>query len=295
MSKDISTILSKESSVEAVRSMLPSCYKDFADRFIQRAKLTFAVSKSRAKLAQCDPRSVVQAICVAAEYGFALDDKFVYAIPYLNKQKDPVTGRDTQVMECQATFDYKALVAVARRHGLVLDLRAQEVCEKDDFDYCDEDFTQRYRFRKAIGERGAIVGAYAVVSFPNGGHRFEHMAIDELKKVRAASKSPDSPAWLNWENRMFCKAVAKRALTYVQDNPTLGELINYDNLDYDMDKVVEAVSSRSLEDLTREIHESVSNTQKLNVIGEMGGVPPAVPSPEELAEIYAMESGNTVN
>jgi len=249
----IQATLEKPINLKAIEQMLPARYRPHVERFIRRAGLTFATSKNREKLAKCSQKSIVQAVCAAAEYGFALDDKFVYAIPYLNTVKDPESGKDVRQMEVQATFDYKALVAVARRNGLILDLRAQEVCENDEFEYADQDFKQTYCFRKARGDRGGIVGAYAIVTFPSNLHRFEHMDISELRKVRAASKSKTSPAWTNWEARMYVKAVVKRALTWVQDDPTLGELISYDNQDYDLEKSLVTGNSRPLDELDDEI------------------------------------------
>ncbi|MEM1225984.1 MAG: RecT family recombinase [Planctomycetota bacterium] len=237
---NVRDVLSTESNRERIASLLPKAYQSRIDRFISRAALTFATSKNADKLMKCKPASVVQSVCQAAEYGFALDDKFVYAIPYAGV--------------CTAMFDYKALVAVARRHRLIIDVRAQDVREADEFEWWEEDFKQRYRFRKASGGRGEIVGAFAVVDFPNGGHRLEHMAIEELERVHKSSKSQESPAWTNWKNRMFCKAVVKRALTYVQDDPSLGSLIDYDNREYDMDKIIESPSQpKAIADLTAEI------------------------------------------
>ena len=251
-----------EASADRVRNMLPERYKPQLQRFLDRAALTFATSKNRDKLAMCTMQSIGASVVAAAEYGFALDDKFCYAIPYCNSRPDPnsSSGKKIKVWECQATFDYKALVAVARRHKLVTDVRAQDVRERDEFDWYEEDFRQRYRFRKAQGNRGEVVGAFAVVDFPGGGHRFEHMSIEELKLIRSKSKSPDSPAWKDFEHRMYCKAVVKRTLTYVQDDASLGSLIDYDNREFDLDRVVDAngvseTRRMTMDNLADKLHE----------------------------------------
>lgn len=236
--------LSKPVNKKRIIEMLPAVYRSEVDRFVSRAALTFATSKNRDKLLRCTPASIVQCVCQAAEYGFALDDKFVYAIPYGSV--------------CTMTFDYKALVAVARRHGLILDARAQDVRENDYYKAWDEDFKQHYKFEKANSDRGAIVGAYCILAFPNGGHRFEHMGQDELKKVRESSKSPNSPAWVNWEGPMCKKAVIKRALGTVQDDPTLSSMIDRDNQEFDLNKIVDSSPVKTLDNITKEIFEDQS-------------------------------------
>lgn len=273
-SLNVREVLSATNSRDRIAEMLPAAYRSQIDRFISRAALTFAQSKNRDKLLACSPGSIIQAVCVAAEYGFALDDKFCYAIPYGTT--------------CTAMFDYKALIAVARRHKLILDVRAQDVCENDEFDAWEEDFKQRYRFRKASGDRGEIIGVFAVVDFPNGGHRYEHMAIEELNKVHAASKSPKSPAWVNWRSRMFAKAVVKRALLSVQDDPSLGSLIDHDNSEYDMDKIIDSTAKpRAIGDLTSQI---MSEPEQKAIENKPVNTNPLGMSDEEMADIARQDA-----
>ncbi|MCM0751583.1 hypothetical protein DEA98_10275 [Brucella pseudogrignonensis] len=46
----------------------------------------------------------------------------------------------------------------------------------------------------------------------------ETMSIEDFVKVRNASKAPDSPAWKNWTNEMYRKAVLRRGSKYVPIN-----------------------------------------------------------------------------
>ena len=201
---------------------------------------------------KCSERSIIQAVCKAAEYGMALDDKLVYAIPHHNKIGEE-DGKPIKEWQVEATFDYKALVAVARRHKIVSDVRAQDVREKDEFDWYEEDFKQRYKFRKFLeGDRGEVVGVFAVVTFPDGTHRFEHMAHCELRQVRSASKAPNSPAWKNWEGQMYQKAVVKRVLKTCQDDPVLSSLLDYDNSEFDLEKDA-TPTARPISELNDEI------------------------------------------
>lgn len=61
-----------------------------------------------------------------------------------------------------------------------------------------------------FGERGPRIGAVAVAKMPDGTIRFEAMNLDDLKKVREASKSKDSGPWVSWPDRMEQKAALHR-------------------------------------------------------------------------------------
>lgn len=208
--------LTSESTISQIDSVLPEFLKGQAKRFVQKARMTIGQmdGKDKAKLFSCDPGSLVRSMAIAAEYGLALDNRLCYMIPY---------GRTVE-----ANFDWKALVIVAVRQKRISDLRVQDVREGDEWDMWEEDFEQHYKFRKGSSDRGKIVGAYAVAKFPNGSGRIEHMAMDELQKVRSSSKSPNSPAWAKWEHRMYCKAVARRLLGTVQDDPIIGDMLAHD-------------------------------------------------------------------
>lgn len=61
-----------------------------------------------------------------------------------------------------------------------------------------------------FGERGDRIGAVAVAKMPDGTVRFEAMNIEDLAKVRNASKSKDSGPWVAWPDRMEQKAALHR-------------------------------------------------------------------------------------
>lgn len=226
-----------------IQQLLPVAHRDQVERFIARAVLTFLTHQQQDKIAKCTLQSIVQCVQEAAERGFALDNHFAYVIPYNNKKL--VNGNDEWVWEAQCQFDYKALIATARRGGCIKDARAQIVYANDEFDQGDENGEQFYRYRPAKGEKGEVIGAYAVATLPGGGYRFAWMDATDLERVRAASKSPESPAWKNWKDRMYCKAVLKRVLNGLQDDPGLVRILELDNREYDMDRVIDAVPKKT--------------------------------------------------
>ena len=214
-------------AVSAVTGILPIAHQHQAERFVKRAILTISTAKPdmRAKIEACTPASIVTAVLTAAESGFAIDNRFAYLIPYGN--------------EATCQFDWKALVALAKRSGAIVDARPEIVCENDSFDFYDEDGRQRYRFRQFLdGPRGRVKGAFCVVVIPGAGnhYRVTYMNKLELDKVRAASKAPNSPAWTVWEERMQCKAVVRRGLHGFMDDPGLSRILDHEDQFFDFNE-----------------------------------------------------------
>ena len=249
--------------VDGIRRLLPGAHKDQAERFVGVAVTTFLNHEQREKLERCTLESIIQAVMDAATCGFALDNKFFYVIPYNNKKL--IGGNEVWVYEAQAQPDYKALITLARRCGVIIDARAQVVYHEDEFSYWDENGKQVYRFQEHEGDRSNLRGAYAVATLPSGHYRFCYMSAKELDKVHKASKSPNSPAWKNWPDRMRCKAAIKRLLVGLQDDPGLARAIDLDNREYDMDRVLDGrvASARvsTFDDLTEELNNRLEESE----------------------------------
>ncbi len=235
---------------DQIEKTLPKAFQGEADRLIQMTIIGFVTSKSRDKLAMCKPVTYARAFLEAAAFGFALDGKNCYPIPY----GDEVT----------CMFDWKALVTCARRAASIKDGRFQTVYANDHFEWWEEDGKRSYKFRLADDEdnRGDLRGAFGVVILPDGNYRFEWMSRKELGKVRASSKSPNSPAWQNWEERMYGKAVLKRCLQGLDLDPTIKRLIDLDNQEFDVDKIIDATPAAgriaSYDDLAARLEGSIA-------------------------------------
>ena len=104
--------------VERLRELLPGYMKPDAERLVKRAVLTMARIP---KLQECTPDSFVRCVLEAAELGLAIDGRLGHAVPFKNKVKGS-EGVERWRMECQFIPDYKGLVAVARRGGIVRDV-----------------------------------------------------------------------------------------------------------------------------------------------------------------------------
>jgi phage RecT family recombinase len=113
-------------------------------------------------------------------------------------------------------------------HGF--SIRAEIVYENDDFSYEMGDEPKIIHRPKVFGDRGAIVGAYAIATDEHGKMYRDTMDVLELEKVRATSKNPNGGAWGNWLTEMYRKTIAKRLFKQLPLISTeLTELLDRDN------------------------------------------------------------------
>jgi len=99
-------------------------------------------------------------------------------------------------------------------HGFT-GLRAELVYENDvkegRFSYEKGDNPKIIHNPNVFGDRGAIVGAYAIVTDSNTGEVYrDSMSVEELEVTRSKSKNPQGGAWKDYTNEMYRKTMARR-------------------------------------------------------------------------------------
>jgi recombination protein RecT len=89
---------------------------------------------------------------------------------------------------------------------------AESVHENDHFEQWNDEQGQHILHRPLTfsSNRGPRIGAYAVATLATGRVVIATMDMETLGKVRAASKSPDGPAWKTWADRMEQKSCLHR-------------------------------------------------------------------------------------
>ncbi len=257
--------------VEKLREVLPDNLKDQAERFVKRAMLTF---ERRPELQACSATSFIRCVLAAAELGLAIDGRLAHAVPFNNKIKDKVTGKDRWVKEAQFMPDYKGLVAVAKRCGAIKDCRAELVCQNDSFRHgqmgakCVLEHTWDIHL-----PRGAVIGAFAVIVRPDGDFGYSYMDLEELKYVRSKSKAKDAGPWVDWTGEMQKKTVLKRALKLYVDDPAVVRALEIDDTEYD-DAPVSAPAF---------------SEPPVGRVPVRNGVKPSAPEPQESFDPFASE------
>ena len=255
----VATLLQSDKVQNAIARALPRHIT--AERMI-RVAMT-ALQKTPA-LAECDQRSLINAIIQASELGLEPNTPLghAYLIPFYNKN----TGRK----EAQLMPGYRGLIALARRSGQVQGIYAELVYEHDYFEITyglDKNLIHRPDLNRE--DRGELIGVYAVAKFKDGYTDFEYMNAAEVEKIRKRSQAPDK-IWVTDRGEMWRKTpirrLAKRLPLSIED-ATLQKAIEIDSFHdagFDADITPLEIGSGSPEVITEEQRVALVDAAKVS-------------------------------
>ncbi|MEN5275819.1 RecT family recombinase [Brucella sp. TWI432] len=205
-----------------------------------RLKAVFHIAvQQEPKILQCTLESLRRELMKCAADGLVPDAKEAVLLPYYdNKEKVMLANYQPMV---------HGIIKRMKELGDVFTIVCNLVHANDEFvlDEADPD-SMSHKSDRFSKDRGAIVGGYVI--FRDGQKRlmhFETMSMEDFEKVRKASKAPDSPAWRNWPNEMYRKAVLRRGAKYITiNNDKIRALIERqdDMFDFSQPKVAERVN-----------------------------------------------------
>lgn len=155
------------------------------DRLLKVAQIAATTTP---QLAKCDVPSLVGAIGQCAQMGLEPNTVLghAYLVPFNTKRKD-ANGQERWVNSVQVIIGYKGLIDLARRSGQIVSIAAHEVCANDHFELV-YGLDEKLNHTPAMGERGEIVGFYAVAKLVGGGYAFEFMSAHQVLAIRDASQ-----------------------------------------------------------------------------------------------------------
>ena len=261
-------------------------------------------------LAKCDVASLVGAIGQCAQMGLEPNTVLghAYLVPFNTKRKD-AEGNERWVNSVQVIIGYKGLIDLARRSGQIVSIAAHEVCEHDHFDMV-YGLDERLEHRPAMGERGEVIGFYAVAKLKDGGHSFEFMSRHQVEQIRNESQGykqalkygkPQSHPWGAHFVEMGRKTVIRRLAKYLplsiefQTAATL-DAMAADGRDQKLDAIdgdfafvpdVDAPTGDYVDEATGEIHQAAQLENAPSPAAPQSG--DWTPSPEEAEAIHQRE------
>jgi len=160
------------------------------DRFVRVALTTI---NKNPKLAQCTQTSLLACLMDCASLGIEPDGRRAHLIPYGDK--------------ATLIIDYKGLIELARRSGLVSGWRAEIVCDKDKFSYKNGVVKHEINFRADRGEPFAV---YSECRFKDGVIDCEVMTMHEVDAIRKRSRAGGDGPWKTDYLEMAKKTVIRR-------------------------------------------------------------------------------------
>lgn len=210
--------------------------KHMTPDMMARVALTAAIRTP--DLLACDLNTIAKCLLDLGSVGLPPDGYHAHLIPRKNKNFPP------GVLECTAIIDYKGLVALAFRSGVVESIDAQVIHEGDYLEY-DSGSVKSYVphfLRKDVDRpaaQGKAIGAFCKVRLKDGAEKSEVMSKDEIEKVRKSSRAGGDGPWVEHPGEMWKKTVFRRASKWI---PRCPEMVQAQQLDED--RIIEAVTAR---------------------------------------------------
>lgn len=183
------------------------------DRLLKVAQIAATTTPA---LAECDVPSLVGAIGQCAQMGLEPNTVLghAYLVPFNVKRKD-TRGGERWVKSVQVVIGYKGLIDLARRSGQIVSIAAHEVCENDHFELV-YGLDEKLNHTPAMGERGDVVGFYAVAKLKDGGYSFEFMSLHQVQEIMRATQSKGKYGpWLEHFIEMGRKTAIRRLAKYL--------------------------------------------------------------------------------
>ena len=156
-------------------------------------------------LLQADRHSLFSACMQSAQDGLMPDGKSSAFVTF--KGKDGV--QKVQYMPMIA-----GLLKLVRNSGELLSITSQLVYEADMFKYYVDEEGEHLKHEPNIlaGNRGNLIGAYALAKTKDGGVYIEVMSMEQLNQVRNSSRSKDYGPWATFPTEMYRKTVLRRLI-----------------------------------------------------------------------------------
>lgn len=182
-------------------------------------------------LIEFPPALVYREVSKAAGLGLLLDPQLgeayiVVAYNYKTKRQEP-----------QLRIGYRGMLKLARQAGDVETIYAHEVCANDHIE-CRLGTEKTLVHRPDIfGDRGQVIGYYAVIKFDGGAFDFEPMSVPQIHAIRDRAeawkafqeKKIRSTPWSTDEGEMSKKTVLRRLMKRQPQSGDLAEAIRIED------------------------------------------------------------------
>lgn len=214
MSNDLATIKKGIFSDDALAvfgdNMPNATGKNAAELARRFAKMIYTVILTNPTLQACTLPSLIKAAGESASLDLEIDVRgLAYLIPYKNK-----AGQ----MEAQFQPGYLGLIDLAYRSGKVKAISAHCIYESErelvTIERTNGQYTVKHPFSYEPTS-GKIIVVYATAIVEGVDPQTTVMRADEVERLRAVSKAPKSPAWMNFKPAMYKKTAIRQLAKFL--------------------------------------------------------------------------------
>lgn len=222
--------LNSPAFVEEIGKALPKHMKPE-----RMARIALTAMTRTPKLAECSQQSFFRCLLDLSQWGLEPDGRRAHLIPYGS--------------ECTLIIDYKGLVELAYRSGVVKNIHADVVRQGDVFSY-NLGMIERHTpwaFRYDAGkpaEAGEIVAAYCIVQLKGEATKCEVLTREEVDGIRNRSKAGRSGPWVTDYSEMAKKTAFRRVSKWL---PLSAEIQDAFERDHDQFEPINAMGVSRVE------------------------------------------------
>ncbi len=172
-------------------------------------------------LASCTPATLVGSMVHCARLGLepGLLNK-IYLVPFNNTKKN--------CKECTVIIGYEGLADLVYRAGNVKRIDTRPVFKNDKIDVIYGDRPAINHEPVIFGDKGELIGFYAVAFFKDGGTKFEVMTLEDVDKIAERSKS--AYIWKDHKVEMGRKTALRRLCKHLEKSVALSQAVELENL-----------------------------------------------------------------
>jgi recombination protein RecT len=204
---DIRSLIGSDKFREQVAAALPAHLTP--ERF---ARVCLTALTRTPKLMECTRESLLRCLMDCSALGIEPDGRRAHLIPF---------GKD-----CTLIIDYKGLVELIRRSGEVAAIRAETVCEADEFAWENGTITHRVDWRNPRGEVQAV---YAEAKLTSGEVQTAVLTKDEVEGIRKRSRAGASGPWATDWSEMAKKTAIRRLSKLLPLSVEIAEAMDKDD------------------------------------------------------------------
>ena len=201
------------------------------EQFMREAGFAMQIINNNPYIAKCDRLSLVQAVANVSMTGLTLNPELKLA--YLVPRKGRVYFQSS----------YMGKVEIMIQAGMVKDIYARLVYEKDDFriEGTAEDSHIIHNYDAFADDRGKIRGGYYIAYLNNGIVKWDTMTfaqIEKRKKVSTSVQADKGSPWDGWDDEMSKKTIINWAFKMLPKTHISEKLMKILETDSELDNQV---------------------------------------------------------
>jgi len=231
MSNAIAPIQAFQQEIQDQKTELKAILPDHlpVERFIKTAMIAV---QSNPSILEADRQSLFTSLQRCAGDGLVPDNREAALVEF--NTNAGTRDNPNWIKKIQYMPMVDGVLKRARQSGEVSIITARAVHQEDEFDYWVDENGEHLKHRPLFtGDRGQMILVYAMAKMKSGDVIVEPMTMEDVNKVRQASKTGAYGPWKDWFERMALKSVLHRLARRLPNSSEIMEMLGNDNWMYD--------------------------------------------------------------